>query len=86
MQHELKTIQPYFQEVWNGNKMFEVRKNDRHFILWDTLTLCEYNPTEQVFTGRRIDCVASYVLYGGAFGIADDHCVIALAELQRYSL
>jgi len=27
--HELKTIQPHFDNVWCGLKSFEVRKDDR---------------------------------------------------------
>ncbi|HGS9342764.1 DUF3850 domain-containing protein [Clostridioides difficile] len=31
MIHELKILPQYFKEVVNGNKNFEVRKNDRSF-------------------------------------------------------
>lgn len=29
--HNLKLVQPYFEESWRGNKLFEVRNNDRDF-------------------------------------------------------
>ena len=41
--HELKTIQPYFEDVWCDRKTFEIRKNDRDFQINDLLVLKEYN-------------------------------------------
>lgn len=32
MTHELKTYPKYFQETIEGNKPFEIRKNDKDFI------------------------------------------------------
>jgi hypothetical protein len=32
MIHELKTLPIYFEEVIEGRKLFEVRKNDRNFL------------------------------------------------------
>lgn len=43
MKHKLKTITPYFSQIWEGKKTFEVRKNDRDFQPGDTLALKEYN-------------------------------------------
>lgn len=41
MIHYLKTITDHFQEVWDGNKPFEIRKNDRKFHTGDILILGE---------------------------------------------
>lgn len=40
--HGLKTIQPYFDAVWSGEKNFELRLNDRDFHPGDYLHLEEY--------------------------------------------
>lgn len=42
----LKTINPYFHEVWEGNKTFEVRFNDRDFKVGDIVYLVEYEPNK----------------------------------------
>jgi len=42
MLHVLKTVQPYFEALWSGEKRFEVRKNDRGFQVGDSLCLREY--------------------------------------------
>ena len=41
MAHELKTYPKYFQETIEGNKPFEIRKNDRNFQVGDVLILKE---------------------------------------------
>lgn len=40
--HELKIWPPYYREVVNGVKTFEVRKYDRDFRVGDILILKEY--------------------------------------------
>ena len=42
--HALKTIQPYYNDVWRGDKTFEVRYDDRGFQVGDLLKLEEYDP------------------------------------------
>ena len=42
MIHELKTMQPYFDDVSRGKKMFEVRKADRGYSVGDFVALNEY--------------------------------------------
>lgn len=37
--HHLKTVEPYFTDVYEGNKPFEVRFNDRGYNKGDILVL-----------------------------------------------
>lgn len=39
MLHELKILPEYYEEVKAGNKNFEIRKNDRDYMVHDTLRL-----------------------------------------------
>ena len=39
MTHELKILPEYYEEVKAGNKNFELRKNDRDYMVHDTLRL-----------------------------------------------
>jgi hypothetical protein len=50
--HELKTWTKYYNELMSGKKTFEVRKNDRGFLVGDTLYLREYDPAFRIYTGR----------------------------------
>jgi hypothetical protein len=60
--HELKTWCEYYQAVEDGEKAFEIRKNDRDFQVDDGLRLREYNPTTQVYTGREKLVRITYIL------------------------
>lgn len=39
--HDLKIAPDYFQEIWEGNKFFEIRINDRDYKKGDEVTLHE---------------------------------------------
>ena len=60
MTHELKTYTKYFQETIEGNKPFEIRKNDRDFQVGDVLILKEWDNIK--YSGREIGVVVRYVL------------------------
>lgn len=93
--HELKTWQPYFQEVLEGRKTFEVRRADRPFAVGDMLWLREFMPVLQgksstphksfghptgQFTGRTLEREITYILTGGQFGIEPGYVVLGLAQ------
>jgi hypothetical protein len=50
--HELKVDPEYFNEVFNGTKPFELRKNDRNFKVHDLLKLKEYDRETKTYSGR----------------------------------
>ena len=50
--HQLKTWPQYFEPVNRGDKTFEIRFNDRNFTTGEYLSLQEFDPTEQSYTGR----------------------------------
>ncbi len=61
--HELKNINPYFNDLWNGFKTFEVRFDDRDFRVGDILHLREYDPKSfKKYLGREILCEVVYIL------------------------
>ncbi|HBF6275554.1 TPA: DUF3850 domain-containing protein [Clostridioides difficile] len=60
MIHELKILPQYFKEVVNGNKNFEVRKNDRGFKKSDLLVLKEFDGEK--YTGLETRKEITYVL------------------------
>jgi hypothetical protein len=82
--HELKCWPPFFQAIRDGEKTFEVRKNDRGFQKGDTLRLREFDPNRQpylsgAYTGREFPMVVSYVL-SGFEGIAEGYVVMGLRD------
>ncbi len=55
MKHELKTNIEYFEASLQGRKPFEIRYNDRGFVVGDTVVLREFNDEDETYTGRRIE-------------------------------
>lgn len=95
--HELKTEAILWDAVARGDKLFEVRRNDRFFQAGEVvvlLRLCE-NPgvMGRVFTGADGGTVSSPIeakrlvfrigpiLQGGQFGIEPGYCIFSLLPL-----
>lgn len=62
MIHAVKQLSWHFDDVQQGKKTFEVRKNDRPYAVGDLLALNEYNAEEQRYTGRSMLCYIDYIL------------------------
>lgn len=92
--HELKTWPEYFDAVIQGVKRFEVRKDDRGYMVGDVLVLKEYDPAKRVvdegiyiagvqcYTGRQVRMRVTYKLPGGKCGIDARYCVLGIASID----
>lgn len=76
--HYLKIETEYYQAVDRGEKLFEVRKNDRDYKKYDIVHLQEVVDGKP--TGRELAPMEiTYVLHGKFIaGLADDYCVFQL--------
>ena len=79
MLHELKTYPKYFQETIEGNKPFEIRKNDRNFQVGDVLLLKEWENIK--YTGREGGAMVRYILYDKFIGLAEGYVALGLQIL-----
>ena len=77
--HELKLIQPFFEDVFRNKKNFEVRKNDRNFKVGDRLKLIEFPSENPRYVLKDIE----YILEGGQYGIEKDYVVLGLKEIPN---
>ncbi len=75
--HELKTWPSYFQAILDGDKTFEVRRDDRGFHAGDTLRLREWEPKDKRYTGRTVDVRVTYLLEGGE-ALTPGFCVMGI--------
>jgi ribosomal protein S17 len=80
--HFLKTINPYFGQVWDLNKKFEFRKNDRNFKIGDIVYLQEYYPLNKYFSGSEIKVKITSLLKDFE-GINKDYCVFSFSVIER---
>lgn len=81
--HFLKISPRYFGDVVSGDKMFEIRKDDRGFMLYDTLVLMEYSDSDG-FSGNFTVVSVQYILTSKDFpeGIKDEYCILGLTPGQ----
>lgn len=72
--HKLKSWPDFFTPVFDGAKNFELRKNDRHFKVGDTLHLLEFDDRTGKYTGRDCKRRISYMIDSvGSGGITPLH-------------
>lgn len=84
-EHTLKTWPSYWDALSTGEKMFEVRRDDRGFQKGDILVLQKWDPEKGRYicddwTGARRELrrKITYVLTGGRFGVEPGYVVLGL--------
>jgi Domain of unknown function (DUF3850) len=60
-EHVLKCWPEYFAKVLSGEKRFEIRRNDRRFQAGDPVTLREYEPGTDTYTGAELRFRVGYM-------------------------
>ena len=88
MTHELKTDPDLFSAVWCGIKTYDIRFNDRGFMVGDDLLLRETRYTsEQMkagspleYTGREKEKTISHILSGPVLGLQDGWVIFSFAS------
>lgn len=78
MYHVLKTWPHSFQEILEGRKTAEFRKNDRDFRVNDLIVLSEYEPGEKKYTGRIILVEVTNILQAESLGMPRGYCVMSI--------
>ena len=79
MTHELKILPKYFQEVWDGNKTFELRKDDRDYKIGDQLRLLEYSHFLDEYSGRECNRTIIYILKNcEEYGLKDGFVILGI--------
>ncbi len=79
--HNLKTVNPYFEEVLQGKKTFECRKNDREFESGDRVILNEYDAKTFTYLGRNLYFEIGYILNDYP-GLQPDYVVFSLIKVD----
>lgn len=84
-EHDLKTWPEWYEPSRSGAKPYEIRKNDRHFEVGDTLLLREYTPPRTGFpgfyTGRWMRRPITHILDGGKFGVERGFAILSLGPI-----
>jgi hypothetical protein len=87
--HRVKSWPEFFGPVFTGKKSFELRRNDRDYLVGEWITMQEYEPRDRSYTGREVTKQITYVLHGigvGAIeplkGLAMGYCILQLENLD----
>lgn len=81
--HTIKCVQPYFDEVRSGNKVFEVRFNDRDYKQGDSVTLRLYDTERKLTLDEKIHAEIGYVLTDFE-GLKEGWCAFSLKYVSTY--
>lgn len=91
--HELKILPKYFKDVVEGNKTFEIRKDDRDYKVGDILILKEYDLSNlrkitegnyTHYTCKKIVKKISYVLKDiPEFGLKEGYVLLGIKETDK---
>lgn len=80
--HLLKSVNPYFTDVLESRKVFEVRNNDRYFRVNDIVIFREYDLISDSYSGRYIVAVITYLLTDFPAMIGDTKSCVFSFEIQ----
>lgn len=72
----MKIYPKYFDAVLNGNKLFEIRKNDRNFHVGDNIFLREWDNIK--YSGRTIYAEIIYILDDKFIGLAEGYVALGI--------
>ena len=78
--HQIRLAKPYFDDVANGIKTFELRKNDRGYKKGDILEMMEFADGKN--TGRMVKVLVTYILEDYT-GIEDGYCIMATSLMKE---
>lgn len=83
MTHALKTWIQFFEPQENGEKLFELRKDDRPYSVGDKFLSQEYNSQKNEYTGRETMYLITYVLRDAEFfGLKKGYCILQLKPID----
>lgn len=86
MTHALKCWPEYFEPIEKGNKLFELRKCDRPYIVGDDVLIQEYEPATKLYTGREAKFNICFILKDlpKSFGLKEGYCILGLKVNEEY--
>ena len=94
-EHSLKTAAAYWDAIEDGEKTFEVRRDDRGFQKGDILLLRRLsNGSTRTFRtnggessredqAKTLRARVAWILTGGQFGVEPGYVVMSLADVKR---
>lgn len=84
MVHNLKTWPDTLHSIIIGDKLFELRYNDRDFHVGDVLCLQGWDPETEQYTGEETNVIVTYMYCakeGDTWGLLPGYCAMAIRKI-----
>lgn len=81
VEHYLKIVDPYFTDVKEGRKTFEIRNNDRDFTVGDIVNMRLFDYNEGKFIGNNV--IKKKITYVTDYNQRDGYVVFGIGELDN---
>lgn len=76
IEHELKILPQFYNDISSHRKTFEIRKDDRDYQVGDRILLREFNGD---YTGHQTRRIITYILRDAKeYGLADGFCILGI--------
>lgn len=83
MTHALKTWKSYFEYQESGDKLFELRKDDRPYKIGDYFLSQEFDNNKNEYTGKETKYLITYILREAEFfGLKSGYCILQLKPIE----
>lgn len=83
MTHAVKTWKIFFEPQEKGEKLFELRKDDRPYKVGDYFLSQEYDQVKNEYTGKETKYLITYILRNCEFfGLKKGYCILQLKEIN----
>lgn len=79
--HYLKTWPEHYKDVESGKKKAELRVNDRDFNTGHRLSLMEWDPKTEQYTGYACLVEITHILFGGSFGLEKGYVMMSINKI-----
>lgn len=87
-EHKLKSWPQFFELILSGKKTHELRRNDdQEFRVGDILTLQEFDPRTNSYTGRELSVKITYITSPAhpcalsETALHPDYCILSIKKL-----
>lgn len=81
--HELKILPKYYEQVKNGRKTFEFRRNDRNYKVGDIVILREWLINGHFYSGRQVKREITYILPSFDDKMHPEFIIFSIAKIKE---
>lgn len=79
--HVLKIKESYLDDIVNGDKTFELRKNDRDYEVGDVIHFVNVDGNEFYFRDHNVYRITYVLKDVPKYGLDKDYCILGIKKL-----